>query len=126
MTTPTLNVRYLCLSVVCSPAHSSPQVARYTALFTGVVYGWYHRRTLQAAYDDHKLHDAIHERQKLVSDAKAAWARLNDPNASKNSGSFPFPSLPSSSYSSALSAVVTDPDDPRFDLEKLLLSWEKS
>jgi F-type H+-transporting ATP synthase subunit e len=48
---------------------------RYTALFSGVLYGWFHRRTLQAAHDKHKLEDAAHHREQLLAEAKDAWKR---------------------------------------------------
>ncbi|KIK71695.1 hypothetical protein GYMLUDRAFT_33852 [Collybiopsis luxurians FD-317 M1] len=79
-------------------------VARYTALFAGVFYGFYHRRTLQAAHEEHKLQHAAHEREHLIAEAKEAWKRKQ---ASKGS-----------------SDVITDPEDPRFDLEKLIAKWE--
>jgi len=78
-------------------------VVRYTALFTGVFYGIWHRRTLQKAHDEDKVHHAKHERQDLVARAKEAWKKQQE--ASKG-------------------GVVTDPEDPRFDLEKLIASWE--
>ncbi|KAJ7651540.1 ATP synthase E chain-domain-containing protein [Mycena polygramma] len=80
-------------------------VVRYTALFTGVVYGWYHRRTLQAAYDVHKIEAAKHNREHLIAQAKEAWRKKME--APKNAD-----------------ALVTDPDDPRFDLEKVIARWE--
>jgi F-type H+-transporting ATP synthase subunit e len=49
------------------------QVVRYTALLSGVVYGIYHRRTLQNAHDADKAHHAKHERETLIAQAKEAW-----------------------------------------------------
>lgn len=54
------------------------QVVRYTALFSGVAFGWYHRRSLQAAHDKHKLKDATHQREKLIAEAKQAWKRKQE------------------------------------------------
>lgn len=51
------------------------QVARYTALFTGVVYGWYHRRQLQADHDIQKQTHAVHERKILIAEAKEAYKK---------------------------------------------------
>ncbi|KAF7307367.1 ATP synthase subunit e, mitochondrial [Mycena indigotica] len=79
-------------------------VVRYTALFTGVAYGWYHRRTLQAAHDVHKIEAAAHQREHLIAQAKEAWIKKQQ---APKAGS-----------------LVTDPDDPRFDLEKLIKQWE--
>jgi len=78
-------------------------VVRYTALFTGVFYGIWHRRTLQKAHDEEKIHHAKHDRQGLVVRAKEAWKKQQE---------------------AAKDGVVTDPEDPRFDLEKLLASLE--
>ncbi|KAJ7116824.1 ATP synthase E chain-domain-containing protein [Mycena crocata] len=81
-------------------------VVRYTALFTGVVYGWYHRRTLQAAYDVHKIEAAAHQREHLIAQAKDAWRKKQE--APKTTAD----------------TLITDPEDPRFDLEKLIARWE--
>ncbi|KAF4623049.1 hypothetical protein D9613_002285 [Agrocybe pediades] len=85
---------------------STVNVVRYTALFSGIAYGWYHRRSLQASHDQHKLDDAAHHREKLIAEAKDAWKRKQQ--------------------ASTATTLITDPEDPRFDLEKLLVSWEKS
>ncbi|KAG5652196.1 hypothetical protein H0H81_005931 [Sphagnurus paluster] len=77
-------------------------VVRYTALFTGVLYGFYHHRTLQAQHDQHKAEHALHTRERLITEAKEAWKRQKE---SKNSN---------------------DTEDPRFDLEKVLLSLDKA
>jgi len=63
---------------VCPPLTARQQVLRYTALFAGVTYGWYHRRTLQAAHDEHKLENAVHQREHLIQEAKAAWKRKQE------------------------------------------------
>jgi len=71
-------------------SHSKPdrtrsgflQVIRYTALFSGVAYGWYYRRSLQASHDKHQLEDAAHHREKLIAEAKAAWKRKHEPQDS--------------------------------------------
>lgn len=51
---------------------------RYTALFSGVLYGWFHRRGLQAAHNQQKLQEAAHHREKLVVEAKDAWKRKQE------------------------------------------------
>ncbi|KAF9011158.1 ATP synthase E chain-domain-containing protein [Cyathus striatus] len=85
---------------------STVNVVRYSALFGGIAYGFFHRRSLQADHDLHKLEHAVHERQRLVAEAKEAWKRKKE---------------------AALdTTLVTDPEDPRFDLEKLIAKWEKS
>ncbi|KAH0591271.1 hypothetical protein H2248_001361 [Termitomyces sp. 'cryptogamus'] len=80
-------------------------VVRYSALAFGVAYGFYHRRTLQEQHDQQKVEHALHERKRLIAEAKDAWKRQNEAKSS---------------------TVITDPADSRFDLEKLLLSFEET
>ena len=51
---------------------------------TGIFYGIYHRRTLQKAYDQEKVHHAIHQRQDLIAEAKEAWQKKQE--GSKDDG----------------------------------------
>ncbi|KAG2138722.1 ATP synthase E chain-domain-containing protein [Suillus bovinus] len=81
-------------------------VARYSALLSGVFYGIYHRRSLQQAHDQEKEHHAIHQREQLIAQAKDAW-RHKQEGAKGSDG------------------IITNPEDPRFDLEKLVAKWEK-
>ncbi|BGP14560.1 hypothetical protein JCM10213_001909 [Rhodosporidiobolus nylandii] len=78
-------------------------VVRYTALFSGIVYGVVHRQTLQSQFDQQAAEKEIHLRQHWLEEAKKAWAQKQK---SDNS-------------------LVTDPDAPGFDLEKVLKSFEK-
>ncbi|ETW86778.1 hypothetical protein HETIRDRAFT_306580, partial [Heterobasidion irregulare TC 32-1] len=78
-------------------------VVRYTALLSGVFYGIAHRRTLQKTHDEEKARHAVHDRTNLIAQAKEAWKRKQE--GSKD-------------------GVVTDPEDSRFDLEKLFAKWE--
>ncbi|KAJ8582091.1 hypothetical protein M405DRAFT_831282 [Rhizopogon salebrosus TDB-379] len=84
---------------------STLNVARYTALLSGVFYGIYHRRSLQKAHDHDKEHHAIHQREQLITKAKDAWRQKQE--GAKGDG------------------IITNPEDPRFDLEKLVAKWEK-
>ncbi|KAI0081171.1 hypothetical protein K474DRAFT_1657032 [Panus rudis PR-1116 ss-1] len=86
-------------------ASSTVNVVRYTALLSGVFYGIAHRRTLQKQHDEEKKHHAIQEREHLIHEAKEAWKRKQQ--------------------SGSKDGVVTDPEDPKFDLEKLIAKWEK-
>ncbi|KAF7794338.1 hypothetical protein EIP86_005472 [Pleurotus ostreatoroseus] len=81
------------------------QVVRYTALLSGIFYGISHRRTLQKAHDEEVKHHAIHEREHLIAQAKEAWKKKQE-ESSKSDG------------------VITDPENPAFDLEKLIAKWE--
>ena len=77
MVSSTVNV---CSTVLKAnlPKSDDSQVVRYTALFAGVVYGWYHRRSLQATHNEHKLQDATHHRERLIVQAKEAWKRKQE------------------------------------------------
>ncbi|OSD06184.1 hypothetical protein PYCCODRAFT_1431995 [Trametes coccinea BRFM310] len=84
-------------------ASTTVNVVRYTALLGGVFYGIAHRRSLQKAHDAEVKQHAIHEREHLIAEAKEAWKKKQE---------------------SGKDGVVTDPEDPRFDLEKLIAKWE--
>ncbi|KZT72969.1 hypothetical protein DAEQUDRAFT_722606 [Daedalea quercina L-15889] len=84
-------------------ASSTVNVVRYTALLTGVFYGIAHRRTLQKAHDEEVKHHAVHEREHLIAQAKEAWKKKQE---------------------GGKDGVITDPEDPKFDLEKLISKWE--
>ncbi|TRM70421.1 ATP synthase E chain-domain-containing protein [Schizophyllum amplum] len=90
-------------------ASNTVNVVRYSALFSGVLYGWYHNRTVQREFKEQELQHAVHKREHLVEQAKAEWTRRQ--SAGKDSSESP--------------RLVTDPEDPRFDLEKLFAKWEK-
>ncbi|GAA5847971.1 hypothetical protein JCM5353_002561 [Sporobolomyces roseus] len=78
-------------------------VVRYSALTFGVLYGIVHRKTLQSEFDSNAAHKEVQLRQHWLEQAKEAWAK-------KQANS---------------DGLVTDPDAPGFDLEKLLKSFEK-
>jgi len=86
-------------------ASATVNVVRYTALFTGVFYGVMHKRTMQAAHDQKKELAAHHQHEELVAKAKDAWRQKQ----SSKSGD----------------GIISNPDDPKFDLEKLLQKYEK-
>lgn len=85
-------------------------------------YGIWHRRTLQKSHDEEKLHHAKHERQDLVARAKEAWKKQQDAGKGDGESSSDSPA-PGHSWLMPI-LVVTDPEDPRFDLEKLIASLE--
>jgi len=86
-------------------ASMTVNVVRYTALFTGVLYGVMHKRTLQSVHDQKKEHAAHHHHEELVARAKDAWRQKQT--------------------SMAGDGIISNPDDPKFDLEKLLQKYEK-
>ncbi|KAG8756877.1 hypothetical protein FRC14_002561 [Serendipita sp. 396] len=79
-------------------------VVRYSALLGGIAYGIMHRRTLQAQENKKREHAAEHHRQHLIEEARKVWREQHTPKAT--------------------GGVITNPDDPNFDLEKLILSLE--
>jgi F-type H+-transporting ATP synthase subunit e len=121
------------------------QVVRYSALFSGVVYGILHRRTLQKEADAAKIDHAIHHREHLVSQAKEAWKQKQLAGKSDGGeyihclrpdvlGGWHLHSMPRRSTKPVLLGVhavltclivITDPEDPKFDIEKLVAKWEK-
>ncbi|KAJ7204434.1 hypothetical protein GGX14DRAFT_647025 [Mycena pura] len=105
MGSPTVNVRR-CLPCPIHIFSPTPQVVRYTALVAGGVFGWYHRRTLQSAHDAHKITAAAQQREHLIAQAKEAWIEKQL-----------APKTPADT-------LVTDPDDPKFDLEKIFARFE--
>ncbi|CAE6406935.1 unnamed protein product [Rhizoctonia solani] len=85
-------------------ASPTVNVVRYTALGAGILYGIVHRRTLQTRLDNERAHQEETRHLELVQQAKEAWKRKNDTSSS----------------------LVTDPDDPRFDIDKLIAKYDES
>ena len=123
MASPTVNVFLVRLCSIRMYTECSFKVARYSALVFGVAYGWYHRKTLQATYDKHKIENAIHKREHLIKKAKEAYRRQKE-NRKDTSGRFSSCSFRCGT--DLVPVVITDPEDPRFDLEKLLAKYEKA
>ena len=84
-------------------------------------YGIAHRRTLQKAHDEEKIQHAVHDREHLIKEAKAAWKRQQE--SSKGGGESFLPGV-IIILASHTRPVITDPEDPNFDLEKLFAKWE--
>ncbi|KAF9167349.1 hypothetical protein BGX21_000103 [Mortierella sp. AD011] len=84
-----------------APAAVNPvrNVARWSALAFGLVYGYVHHNSLVAL--EHNRADQIkaENRERLIAQAKAEWSKKNTPSG----------------------GVITDPENPNFDLEKLLV-----
>ncbi|EFW22159.1 uncharacterized protein CIMG_10888 [Coccidioides immitis RS] len=78
-------------------------VLRYSALFFGVFYGFYHQSSLNAQAKAAQQDREYHRKEQLIEQAKAEFARRNSP----------APKEPET-------GVITDPDDARFDLEAFL------
>ncbi|WRT69653.1 uncharacterized protein IL334_006643 [Kwoniella shivajii] len=87
-------------------ATPTTNVVRWSALVGGIFYGIFHQSTLQAKYDEKKAAHAVHHRAHLIEEAKKAYAAKK---AEKTAGS----------------GLITDIEDPKFDLEKVIESWTK-
>ncbi|KAK5722930.1 F1F0 ATP synthase subunit e, mitochondrial [Elasticomyces elasticus] len=82
-------------------ASSGVNVLRWSALVFGVFYGFSHQN---AIYNKDKIVASQHEwdrKQSLIDQAKQEWRKKNDPSSGKN-------------------GVISDPENPKFDLEAYL------
>ncbi|KAF8323803.1 hypothetical protein DL93DRAFT_2069821 [Clavulina sp. PMI_390] len=79
-------------------------VVRYTALASGILYGIVHRRTLTAQEHQKQEHASLHHKEQLLEQARKAWADKNSTSAS---------------------TLITDPENPKFDLEALAAAYDK-
>ncbi|KAL1957997.1 hypothetical protein VTO42DRAFT_5209 [Malbranchea cinnamomea] len=77
-------------------------VLRYSALFAGIFYGFYHQSSLNAQAKEAQIEREYNRKLSLIEQAKAAYAKKNSPPKEPESG------------------VITDPNDSRFDLEAFL------
>lgn len=79
-----------------------------------------HRRTLQAKYDENLRQKELKRQEALVKEAKKAYAKLHVAKA---------PTSDANGMQRTIHvltpAVVTNPEDPNFDLEKAFALWEK-
>jgi F-type H+-transporting ATP synthase subunit e len=124
MASPTVNVRPLSARPAPAPHLTHTQVVRYSALLGGVFYGIAHRRTLQREADAAKLTHAAHDREHLVARAKEAWAAKQADKGSDGRTSL-LAVVVGGGADQCGNAVITNPDDPKFDIEKLVAKWEK-
>ena len=102
-------------------------VVRYSALIAGIGYGIMHGQKLQAKYDDRVEKQAIKHREDQIKKAKEEYAKIR---AAKLAPASPNGMCTLSMYDANpffffCTAVVSDPEDPNFDLEKLLKHWEE-
>ncbi|KAH7170842.1 ATP synthase E chain-domain-containing protein [Dactylonectria macrodidyma] len=87
-------------------ASTGVNVLRWSVLGLGVFYGFTHQRSITSAQKaEHAKHE-YEQKEKLIQKAKAEFAAKSNPNTSAND-------------------VITDPSNPKFDLEKLLLKVAK-
>ncbi|CRG92161.1 hypothetical protein PISL3812_09217 [Talaromyces islandicus] len=84
-------------------ASQGVNVLRYSALLGGLFYGAWHQATLNTQAKDAEKDREYKHKESLIQQAKAEWLRKNPP-----------PPKPT--------GLVTDPEDPRFDLEAFLVA----
>ena len=65
---------------------SSPQVLRYTALGSGILYGFSHQSSLTAATKSAQLDREYKHKESLVAKAKAEWTKRTMPEDQKTRG----------------------------------------
>ncbi|KAK0545546.1 F1F0 ATP synthase subunit e, mitochondrial [Tilletia horrida] len=103
---PVVNVS-LTLSPQPGALSSSCRVVRYTALVSGIAYGITHRRTLQKRLDAAAEKAEYKRKEELIAKAKEAYKNRLLAQQSGGNG------------------VISDPEDPRFDLEKWIAQFDK-
>lgn len=75
---------------------------KWSFLGAGVFYGFWHNRTLANQAEVKRFNKEWARKEKLIAEAKEKYAKLNAPKDSSPSG------------------VITDINDPNFDVEKYL------
>ncbi|KAF5609218.1 F1F0-ATP synthase subunit E [Fusarium pseudoanthophilum] len=88
-----------------SQARALDYVLRWSALGLGIFYGFTHQRAITASQKAEHAQHEYEKKEKLIQQAKAEFAKKNNPTSGDS--------------------VITDPSDPKFDLEKLLLKVQK-
>ncbi|KAL4996557.1 ATP synthase E chain-domain-containing protein [Aspergillus recurvatus] len=83
-------------------ASQGVNVLRYSALVAGLVYGFYHQSSITAANRRAEAEREYARQERLIEQAKAEWKKKTQPQDNKSTG------------------VITDPEDPKFDLEAFL------
>ncbi|EIM22090.1 hypothetical protein WALSEDRAFT_60164 [Wallemia mellicola CBS 633.66] len=88
-------------------ASVTQNVVRWSALATGVLYGAVHLRSVKNIQAKEEEHQAEKHHQELIEKARKAW---DEKTASQSKSS---------------NGLITDPENPSFDLEKFLEAKSK-
>ncbi|CAJ0545834.1 Ff.00g093070.m01.CDS01 [Fusarium sp. VM40] len=88
-----------------NPSSHSDWVLRWSALGLGIFYGFTHQRAITASQKAEHAQHEYEKKEKLIQQAKAEFSKKKNPTSGDS--------------------VITDPSDPKFDLEKLLLKVQK-
>ncbi|KAI4153185.1 MAG: hypothetical protein LQ340_002471 [Diploschistes diacapsis] len=84
-------------------ASSGVNVLRWSTLVLGIFYGVYHQSALTSQQKAHQTQRKFDKEESMIAQAKAEWLKKTRPQAVGKDGN-----------------VVTDPNDPKFDLEAYL------
>lgn len=87
------------------------QVLRYSALFFGVFYGFYHQSSLNAKAKIAELEREYHRKEQLIEQAKAAFAKRNDPKEPDTGGTLSISGPP------GIVTVLSGFPKPRIELQ---------
>jgi len=79
-------------------------VLRWSALGLGVFYGLYHQASISSREKLDKINREYKHKEDLIAKAKAEWVKKTMPADAKT----------------ASGGLITDPNDPKFDLEAYL------
>ncbi|KAL9111321.1 MAG: hypothetical protein Q9227_004198 [Pyrenula ochraceoflavens] len=79
-------------------------VLRWSALGFGVLYGFYHQRSVTSQAQFAKTDREYKHQESLIAKAKAEFVKKSLPPENKSAGG----------------GIITDPMDPKFDLEAYL------
>ncbi|KAL9623171.1 MAG: hypothetical protein Q9160_002486 [Pyrenula sp. 1 TL-2023] len=79
-------------------------VLRYSALGLGIFYGFFHQSSLTSKSKLAQLDHEYHQKESLIAKAKAEYVKKQLPPEKKTAGG----------------GIITDPMDPKFDLEAYL------
>ncbi|GLI80619.1 F1F0 ATP synthase subunit e, mitochondrial [Penicillium ochrochloron] len=84
-------------------------VFRYSALVAGLIYGVYHQSSLTQAAKRTEIEHEYARKERLIEQAKAEWKKKTQPKQETTQSS----------------GLITDFEDPKFDLEAFLLAKAK-
>lgn len=119
-----------------SSADCYPQVLRWSALGFGVFYGIYHQSSIKTQERTRRFNQEYQHKEQLITKAKAEFLKKTLPPEKMTAGGdsmFPADSRAASRVLAGLAfsngtdfliAVITDPNDPKFDLEAYLTMKE--
>ena len=109
----------------------SLQVLRWAALFAGIAYGFYHQSALKSQQKANETARKYHQEESLIARAKAEYLKRSLPQDKLTAGGdgtwhqlpHQSPSVDARGADDGL-PVISDPNDPRFDLEAYLTMKE--